>query len=117
MDPEEDEGLLWIAREGLTAPVPEPWEALEDENYGVVYYNKDTKQISYEHPLDEEYKALYQEKKAQLKEAEEDLGDLGDENGAKEMAYNLSEGLNEELDANAYEELLNQEKEVSGSIT
>ena len=35
----EDDDLLWIAQEGLVAPLPEHWKMCNDADSGVYYYN------------------------------------------------------------------------------
>ena len=39
MDLKEDADLLYIAEEGLKAPVPEPWKAFSNENDEIYYTN------------------------------------------------------------------------------
>ena len=39
MDLNEDADLLYIAEEGLKAPVPEPWKAYSNENEEIYYCN------------------------------------------------------------------------------
>ncbi|GBG26350.1 Centrosomal protein of 164 kDa [Hondaea fermentalgiana] len=52
----EDEELLWIAREGLKAPLPEHWKPCR---------TLDTNEISsWDHPCDSFYRNLYEEEKA-----------------------------------------------------
>lgn len=59
----EDEDLLWIAREGLNAPLPAPWTACRTSNDELFYYNFDTGESSWEHPSDEYYRKQYQAQK------------------------------------------------------
>jgi len=56
MDPEQDKEFLYIAIEGLKAPVPPPWETYYDDNDEIFYVNPQTGQKMYDHPLDEEYR-------------------------------------------------------------
>ena len=56
MDPELDKEFLYIAIEGLKAPVPHPWETYYDEKDEIFYVNPQTGQTMYDHPLDEEYR-------------------------------------------------------------
>ena len=63
MDLEKDADLLYIAEEGLKAPVPEPWKAYSNENDEIYYENSDTKEIIYDHPLDQKYKRKFREAK------------------------------------------------------
>ena len=47
-----DNDLLWIAEEGLNAPVSEPWIAQKDHEEYIYYLNTETKEKTYEHPMD-----------------------------------------------------------------
>ena len=44
MDPNSsvDRDLMYIAKQGLMEPVPEPWEAQRDANDMILYYNTET---------------------------------------------------------------------------
>ena len=59
----EDADLLYIAEEGLKAPVPAPWQAFSNENEQIYYRNSLTQQVIWDHPLDEHYRKKYQEAK------------------------------------------------------
>ena len=59
MDLKEDADLLYIAEEGLKAPVPEPWKAYSNENEEIYYCNTVTGQLIYDHPLDEVYRKKF----------------------------------------------------------
>ena len=63
MDLEEDAELLYIAEEGLKAPVPEPWKAFSNEQEEIYYTNSITGQVIYDHPLGEVYRKKFQEAK------------------------------------------------------
>lgn len=54
---------MWIAREGFTAPVPEPWQQCVNDKGEVYYVNGNTKDTTWDHPLDEHYKKLCIEEK------------------------------------------------------
>jgi len=54
----DDEDLLWIAEEGLKAPVPEPWQAFTKGNDEIYYFNMSTGEEQDDHPLDGYYKDL-----------------------------------------------------------
>lgn len=61
MDVEADEDLLWIAHQGLTAPLPTPWRACQSpEHNDVFYFNNQTGESSWDHPVDERHRELYQ---------------------------------------------------------
>eukprot|EP00439_Symbiodinium_sp_Y106_P068395 s89_g11.t1 len=53
--------LLWIAREGVTAPVPAPWKACTENGDDIFYFNFETGDSIWDHPSDEHYKKLLQE--------------------------------------------------------
>lgn len=65
MDPEKDKEFLYIAVEGLKAPVPTPWETYYDDNDEIFYVNPVTGQKMYDHPLDEEYRQKFLRLKAE----------------------------------------------------
>ena len=64
MDPTIDAGLLWIAEAALCAPLPKGWSEYTDAN-GNVYFHKAAEGAStWEHPLDEHFRKMYKEEKA-----------------------------------------------------
>ena len=63
MDLKEDYDLLYIAEEGLKAPVPEPWMAFSNEAEEIYYTNRITGQVIFDHPLDEVYRKKFQDAK------------------------------------------------------
>jgi hypothetical protein len=71
IDLEEDKDLLYIARDGLRAPLPEPWKACRTQEGEIYYYNTDTSLSRWEHPLDEFYRKQYQTLKAQKSQRKE----------------------------------------------
>ena len=52
--------LIGIAREGLRAPIPEPWSAVAGPQGEVMYYNSHTKESTEEHPLDSYFRLKYE---------------------------------------------------------
>ena len=68
MDPSKsiDRELMFIAKQGLMEPVPEPWEAQRDQNDMILYYNTETGEQTHQHPCDDAYRQLFREKKATL---------------------------------------------------
>ena len=51
-----DGELLWLAEEGLYAPVPEGYTEMLDLHGTPYYYHIATRSVSWEHPLDAEYR-------------------------------------------------------------
>ncbi|KAG8344654.1 WW domain [Trypanosoma vivax] len=63
MDLPADKPFLWIAREGLKAPLPEHWKACRSEKGELYYFNFKTGESIWDHPLDEHYRQLLQSEK------------------------------------------------------
>ncbi len=63
MDPDEDRDLLYIAKEGLKAPLPENWKPCKTREGDIYYFNFATNESQWEHPCDEHYKKLFQDAK------------------------------------------------------
>jgi len=68
----DDVELLWIAEEGLKAPLPSEWKPCKSDEDDIYYFNFDTGESRWEHPCDEYYKKLYQtEKKKQAQQKQQ----------------------------------------------
>ncbi len=65
----EENHLLWIAREGLKAPLPENWKACKSEKGELYYFNFRTGQSIWDHPSDDQYKQLVKTERAKLQSA------------------------------------------------
>ena len=73
MHPVDDEQLMWIAREGLRAPLPEDWRSCktkgsdgqDDDHY---YFNFRTGESIWDHPLDAKFKELYKDQSQKKKD-------------------------------------------------
>ena len=68
IDVEKEKDLLWIAREGVVAPVPGPWKACTENGDDVFYFNFETGESIWDHPSDEQYRQLLQEKRKEKAE-------------------------------------------------
>ncbi|KAL7751732.1 hypothetical protein RI367_002731 [Sorochytrium milnesiophthora] len=68
LDVENESALLWIAREGLKAPLPPAWKPCQTDKGEVYYYNFDTKESIWDHPCDDYYKKLYEKEKEKLQQ-------------------------------------------------
>jgi len=64
IDLETEQHLMWIAREGVVAPVPPPWKEYEDAEKNVFYFNLETAASVWDHPCDAKYKAMVEEYRA-----------------------------------------------------
>mmetsp|Transcript_3832 Transcript_3832/g.9594 ORF Transcript_3832/g.9594 Transcript_3832/m.9594 type:complete len:243 (+) Transcript_3832:93-821(+) len=59
IDIDKDADLLWIARAGITAPLPMPWKPCQAADDGdVFYFNFDTGESVWDHPSDEYHRRL-----------------------------------------------------------
>ena len=65
----EDEEYLYIAREGLKAPLPEPWKPCQTKGGDIYFFNFDSGESVWEHPCDTYYKDLFTEAKNKKKHA------------------------------------------------
>lgn len=63
----EDEEFLYIAREGLKAPLPEPWKPCQTKTGEIYFFNFDSGESVWEHPCDTYYKDLFIEAKNKKK--------------------------------------------------
>ncbi len=50
--------LMWIARQGVMAPLPKGWKPVQDPNGELYYFNFETGESIWDHPCDEDYKKL-----------------------------------------------------------
>ncbi|NXG69832.1 CE164 protein, partial [Baryphthengus martii] len=66
IDPEKEPELLWLAREGVIAPLPPNWKPCQDTAGDIYYFNFATRQSSWDHPCDECYKQLVIQEREKL---------------------------------------------------
>jgi len=59
----EDQDLVWIAEQGLKAPLPSDWKPCKTDDKDIYYFNFETGESRWEHPCDEYYKDLYRNEK------------------------------------------------------
>ncbi|XP_064157896.1 centrosomal protein of 164 kDa-like isoform X4 [Anguilla rostrata] len=58
IDPEREPELMWLAREGIVAPLPAEWKPCQDVTGDVYYFNFSSGQSTWDHPCDEQYRRL-----------------------------------------------------------
>ncbi|XP_059403562.1 centrosomal protein of 164 kDa-like isoform X2 [Carassius carassius] len=63
IDPEREPELLWLAREGMVAPLPTEWKPCQDVSGEVYYFNFSTGQSTWDHPCDEHYRQLVEQER------------------------------------------------------
>lgn len=92
MDLASDADLLWVAREGLLAAVPDPWTQREDDKGEVYFLNKKTNESTWKHPLDDHYRKLYQQEKAKRNQGKKQVkAESDNDNEDEEESYEESE--------------------------
>ncbi|TRY58091.1 hypothetical protein DNTS_022729 [Danionella cerebrum] len=58
IDPQKEPELMWLAREGMVAPLPAEWKPCQDVTGEIYYFNFSTGQSTWDHPCDEHYRQL-----------------------------------------------------------
>ena len=71
IDVNKDSDLLYIAKEGLKAPLPDPWKPCRTSGGEIYYFNFETGESIWEHPCDEYYRKLYMTEKANKRKKKE----------------------------------------------
>lgn len=59
--------LLWIAREGINAPLPSNWKPCQDTNGDIYYFNFENGDSIWDHPCDEFYRSMVAEERQKKK--------------------------------------------------
>ncbi|XP_048368655.1 centrosomal protein of 164 kDa isoform X2 [Sphaerodactylus townsendi] len=58
IDPDREPELVWLAREGIVAPLPAEWKPCQDITGDIYYFNFANGQSTWDHPCDEHYRQL-----------------------------------------------------------
>ncbi|XP_008296902.1 centrosomal protein of 164 kDa [Stegastes partitus] len=58
IDPDGEPELMWLAREGIVAPLPPEWKPCQDVTGDIYYFNFSSGQSTWDHPCDEHYRTL-----------------------------------------------------------
>uniref|UniRef100_A0A914VCV8 WW domain-containing protein n=1 Tax=Plectus sambesii TaxID=2011161 RepID=A0A914VCV8_9BILA len=67
IDVDNEPELMWIARAGITAPMPsDEWRPVETNTGDLYFFNFKTKESSWEHPSDEKYRKMVNEERKRL---------------------------------------------------
>ncbi|KAL4436466.1 hypothetical protein ABPG74_003032 [Tetrahymena malaccensis] len=76
MDIQKDQRYLYIAEEGLRAPLPEGWKEYITQEGEIYYFNQEKQLSQWEHPSDEFYKQKFMEQKNKDQQAQQSLQDF-----------------------------------------
>ena len=68
IDPQNEPSLLWIAREGMEASLPDGWNEQLDERGVPYYYETTTRRTQWKHPYDDYFKDLVRRAREALRE-------------------------------------------------
>jgi centrosomal protein CEP164 len=63
----EYDEMMWIAKEGLKAPLPKHWRPCKTDSGDIYYFNFETGDSLWDHPMDEHYKDLFISERQRLK--------------------------------------------------
>ncbi|KAM7086708.1 centrosomal protein of 164 kDa isoform 7-T9 [Molossus nigricans] len=66
IDPTKEPELMWLAREGIVAPLPVQWKPCQDITGDIYYFNFANGQSMWDHPCDEHYRNLVTQERGKL---------------------------------------------------
>uniref|UniRef100_A0A7M4DW65 Centrosomal protein of 164 kDa n=1 Tax=Crocodylus porosus TaxID=8502 RepID=A0A7M4DW65_CROPO len=66
IDPEKEPELIWLAKEGIVAPLPPEWKPCQDITGEIYYFNFANGQSTWDHPCDEHYRELVIQEREKL---------------------------------------------------
>ncbi|XP_054581250.1 centrosomal protein of 164 kDa [Eptesicus fuscus] len=66
IDPTKEPELMWLAREGIVAPLPAEWKPCQDITGDIYYFNFSNGQSTWDHPCDEHYRNLVIQERGKL---------------------------------------------------
>ncbi|XP_075460348.1 centrosomal protein of 164 kDa isoform X2 [Ascaphus truei] len=66
IEPDSEPALMWLAREGIVAPLPAEWKPCQDVTGDIYYFNFSTGQSTWDHPSDENYRELVTQEREKL---------------------------------------------------
>jgi len=72
IDPSHEKELLWVATDGLTTPLPDPWRPCKTSAGDLYYFNFASGESAWEHPMDEFFKKLVVLERDKLQRCKED---------------------------------------------
>ena len=85
---------MWIARQGVMAPLPRGWKPVQDPQGELYYFNFETGESIWDHPCDQDFKRLVIEERKILLEKGEDAYKLERYNTSRPDQYIFSNKRN-----------------------
>ncbi|KAK7196215.1 WW domain containing protein [Novymonas esmeraldas] len=64
INPASEPALMWIAKEGLRAALPDGWRACQTDDNEVYYFNFQSGESLWDHPMDDHYKTKVAQERA-----------------------------------------------------
>ncbi|XP_037835383.1 centrosomal protein of 164 kDa isoform X2 [Kryptolebias marmoratus] len=103
IDPDNEPELMWLAREGIVAPMPSEWKPCQDVTGDIYYFNFSTGQSTWDHPCDEHYRRMVSQERerSQLTAAAGGGGAKKDKKKKKEKKEKMEKKKKEVLKAPA----------------
>ena len=115
INPEKETDLLFIAKTGLTSPLPKNWKSYINNNDEVFYFNTSTKEKTWKHPLDDYYKNLVIKTRNENKSSKK----LNKPLKEKEQEKNSMKFMNEIIDKyneDPLNKIITNEKKIENKI-
>ncbi|XP_061734307.1 centrosomal protein of 164 kDa-like isoform X2 [Nerophis ophidion] len=69
IDPDKEEELMWLAKEGIVAPLPPEWKPCQDVTGDIYYYNFSFGESTWDHPCDQHYRRLVIQERERVQRA------------------------------------------------
>ncbi|KAH8368819.1 hypothetical protein KR084_012142 [Drosophila pseudotakahashii] len=97
IEPQREQHLLYLAKEGLMAALPLDWKiCYSEEKNGHYYHNTRTKESQWDHPLDAIYRDLVnQARRHKLLESTSGVGDTSDDLSQLDSGIRSMQGIDE----------------------
>nr|XP_057936526.1 centrosomal protein of 164 kDa-like isoform X3 [Doryrhamphus excisus] len=74
IDVDNETDLMWLAKEGIVAPLPPEWKPCQDVTGDIYYYNFSSGESTWDHPCDEHYRRLVVEERERMQRTAEASG-------------------------------------------
>jgi centrosomal protein CEP164 len=108
----EDSDLLFLAREGLKARLPNEWKPCQGKDGQIFYFNFETGESVWDHPCD----TIYRNKVLEAKSARKNAKGKKSINSLSNKKTNNSLGFNSMPEPAENSEFNKQKKEIEGEL-
>jgi len=111
IDVDKEPHLLYIAREGVAAPVPPPWKVCTENAEDVFYFNFETGESVWDHPCDAKFRQMVEDARSGKIRAS---GPSAEHEGEPTSSSSIESGMSSKLEASCNSQLLSQEAHGGG---